>query len=37
MKRNGQLVDAEYDKVAKLVETSRDYTMRNAKYEPTKL
>jgi 5-methylthioadenosine/S-adenosylhomocysteine deaminase len=37
MKRNGQLVDVEYDKVAKLVETSRDYTMRNAKYEPTKL
>jgi cytosine/adenosine deaminase-related metal-dependent hydrolase len=36
MKRNGQMVGVDYDKVAKLVDASRDYTMRNAKYEPVK-
>jgi len=36
MKRNGQMVGVDYDKVAKLVDASRDYTMTNAKYEPVK-
>jgi 5-methylthioadenosine/S-adenosylhomocysteine deaminase len=37
MKRNGQMVGVDYDKIAKLVDASRDYTMSNAKYERVKL
>jgi hypothetical protein len=37
MKRNGQMVGVDYDKIAKLVDASRDYTMTNAKYERVKL
>jgi cytosine/adenosine deaminase-related metal-dependent hydrolase len=37
MKRNGQMVGVDYDKVAKLVDASRDYTMSNAKYERARL
>lgn len=32
MKRNGQMVGVDYEKIAKLVDASRDYTMSNAKY-----
>ena len=34
---NGQMVGVDYDKIAKLVDASRDYTMSNAKYERVKL
>ncbi len=37
MKRNGQMVGVDYDKIAKLVDASRDHTMSNAKYERVKL
>ena len=37
MKRNGQMLGVDYDKVARLVDASRDYTMTNAKYERVRL
>jgi 5-methylthioadenosine/S-adenosylhomocysteine deaminase len=37
MKRNGEMVGVDYNKIASLVDASRDYTMSNAHYERVKL